>query len=239
MEYQIHCSNPHILSKISTNKLQKASCFFSSIHPRFKTHKINSSISSQNQTKVAQETDTYTVKFKTLSNCRLGISWYPDFEYNAEGGIGTGSVQKMVDDDFSINFDLETLYIPSLTSATTKFLGLPLPPFLRIDIVPEVFKGIINKNSGKVDLEFKAKFLFSIGSLYKAPPLMVNTLLTSDESKGNMRRGKGEKMNSEGDCRLVGVALVDPIDDFLLNSFLSLPTECLASMGATITFSTP
>lgn len=33
---------------------------------------------------------------------------------------------------------------------------------------------------------------------------------------------------------LVGVATVDPIDDFLLNSFLSLPTECIAILNAEI-----
>jgi len=37
-----------------------------------------------------------------------------------------------------------------LTSGTTKFLGLPLPPFLKIDIVPELFQGTIDQDSGKV-----------------------------------------------------------------------------------------
>lgn len=241
MGCHVRPSNPLILSKIPTNKPKKTSPF-SSFHPNFKTRKTISSLSSQYQIKLPlSETDIYAIKFKTLSNCKLGISWYPDFEYNAEGGIGIGTVRNSGDDDsdgdFLVSFDLETLYIPPLTSVTTKFLGLPLPPFLRIDIVPEVFQGIINKNSGKVDLEFKAKFLFSIASLYKAPPLVVNTLLTSEESKGKIRNGRGERMSDEGNCRLVGVAFVDPIDDFLLDSFLSLPTECLASMGATITFS--
>lgn len=50
----------------------------------------------------------------------------------------------------SVEFDVNTLYIPPLTSSTTKFLGLPLPPFLKIAIVPEIFRGIINVESGKV-----------------------------------------------------------------------------------------
>ncbi|KAJ0507640.1 hypothetical protein HanIR_Chr11g0508471 [Helianthus annuus] len=54
------------------------------------------------------------------------------------------------------SIDVTTLYIPPLTTATTKFLGLPLPPFLKIAIVPEIFRGIINRESGKVWL-FRSK----------------------------------------------------------------------------------
>ncbi|KAL1319288.1 hypothetical protein AAHE18_15G267500 [Arachis hypogaea] len=145
-------------------------------------------------------------RHKGLASLAFQFSRYPDFEYDAQGGIGTGSV--------------------------AKFFGLPLPPFLKIDIVPEAFQGTINQESGKVDLEFKAKFLFSVGSIYKAPPLMVKTVLTSEESKGNMKSGRGKRLDEEGNCRLVGVAKVDPIDDFLMNSFLALPTECLADLNA-------
>ncbi|KAI3757557.1 hypothetical protein L6452_05098 [Arctium lappa] len=185
--------------------------------------------------------DVYSVRFKTLEACKLGIARYPDFEYNAKGGEGSGMGKKMMGVDFngetSVDFDVNTLYIPSLTTATTKFLGLPLPPFLKIEIVPEIFRGIINLESGKVDLKFKAKFWFSVGSIYKAPPLLVETLLTSEESKGTLRSGNGERLDEQGKCRLVGVATVEQIDDFLMNSFLDLPTECLAVLNATITFS--
>ncbi|KAK9291599.1 hypothetical protein L1049_019548 [Liquidambar formosana] len=187
------------------------------------------------------KTDVCTVKFKTLGACKLGISRYPDFEYNARGGTGTGTGTRIKDDNLndevSISFDVKTLYIPPLTSATTRFLGLPLPPFLKIDIVPELFQGSINQESGKVDLEFKARFWFSVGSIYKAPPLLVETVLTSEESNGKIRSGRGERLDKEGKCRLVGVATVDPIDDFLMNSFLGLPTECLANLNAIISFS--
>ncbi|XVF09781.1 hypothetical protein REPUB_Repub07fG0125800 [Reevesia pubescens] len=184
------------------------------------------------------KTHLYSVSFKTLGACKLGISRYPDFEYNAEGGTGTGTATKITDgNELSVSFDLKTLYIPPLTSATTKFLGLPLPPFLKIDIVPQLFQGNINQESGKVDLEFLAKFCFSIGSIYKAPPLLVKTVLTSEESKGKIKSGRGERLDKEGNCKLVGVALVDPIDDLFMNSFLSLPTECLAKLNALITLS--
>lgn len=86
----------------------------------------------------------------------------------------------------------------------------------------------------QVDLEFIAKFSFSVGSLYRAPPLLVKTILTSEESKGSMRSGRGERLDKEGRCRLVGVATVDPIDDWFMNTFLGLPTECLAILNAVI-----
>ncbi|KAK2653750.1 hypothetical protein Ddye_013606 [Dipteronia dyeriana] len=177
-----------------------------------------------------------TIKFKTLGACKLGISRFPDFEYDAQGGTGTGTGS---DDDenkelIRVRFDLKTLYIPPLTSETTKFLGLPLPPLLKIDIVPQFFHGNINQETGQVDLDFMAKFWFSVGSIYRAPPLVVKTVLTSEESKGTMRSGRGERLDKQGKCRLVGVATVDPIDDFFMNTFLALPTECLAILNAVI-----
>ncbi|KAL9324174.1 hypothetical protein ACSQ67_009031 [Phaseolus vulgaris] len=158
------------------------------------------------------------------------------------GGMGTGIAAKVTENglannDLPVSFDLESLYIPPLTSSTAKFLGLPLPPFLKIEVVPEALHGSINQESGKVDLEFKAKFLFSAGSLYKAPPLLVKTVLTSEETKGTMKSGRGRRLDKEGKCRLVGVATVDPIDDFFMNSFLGLPTECLAELKAVISIS--
>ncbi|KAI6672290.1 hypothetical protein NL676_000196 [Syzygium grande] len=186
--------------------------------------------------------NAYKVDFKTLGACKLGIARYPDFEYNAQGGNGSGhgSVASNGDPtgEILVSFDVDTLYVPPLTSVTTKFLGLPLPPFLKIDIVPQLFEGRICQESGKVDLQFKAKFSFSVGSLYRAPPLIVETVLTSEESKGTMRCGRGERLDEEGNCRLVGVASVDPIDDFLMNTFLGLPTECLASLNALPLWST-
>ncbi|GKU89406.1 hypothetical protein SLEP1_g3544 [Rubroshorea leprosula] len=229
-------------------------CKFPTRKPSFRTTTIAFSTTAQNNreyvpgstTAVATETQklktgSCSVSFKTLGACKLGISRYPDFEYNAEGGTGTGTGTTITVDDsdneISVCFDIKTLYIPPLTSATTKFLGLPLPPFLNIDIVPELFNGIINQESGKVELEFTANFWFSVGTIYRAPPLLVKTVLTSEESKGKIRRGRGERLNKEGKCRLAGVATVDPIDDFLMNSFLSLPTECLANLNAVISFS--
>lgn len=73
-----------------------------------------------------------------------------------------------------------------------------------------------------------------MGAIYKAPPLLVSTILTSEESQGQMRKGRGQRLEKDGNCKLVGVATIDPIDDIFMNSFLGLPTECLAFLNATI-----
>lgn len=103
----------------------------------------------------------YSVSFKTIGTGKLGISRYPDFDYSPRGGSGTGTARKIAVDDgdrnrasnseLSVSFDVGTLYIPSLTNQTTKFLGFPMPPFLKIDISPEIFQGTIDPESGKVN----------------------------------------------------------------------------------------
>jgi hypothetical protein len=86
----------------------------------------------------------------------------------------------------------------------------------------------------QVDLKFRSRFCFSVGSIYQAPPLFVDTTLTSEESSGAIRRGTGERLDGEGRCKLVGVAVLDPIDDVFMDTFLNLPTECIAYLNATI-----
>lgn len=159
MGCQIHSSNPQILCRISEKRLTELASFSTAkIQPKLRTKTITLS-SSYSATSVTQtqlpKPDVCVVEFKTLGACKLGISRYPDFEYNAEGGKGTGTGTSITDEEFNgetaVDFDVKTLYIPPLTTATTKFLGLPLPPFLKIDIVPQLFKGSINQESGKVD----------------------------------------------------------------------------------------
>ncbi|GAV61825.1 hypothetical protein CFOL_v3_05351 [Cephalotus follicularis] len=238
MSCKLNFLKPYITMKSSSPQKTRTKTLSLSYSPNQQEPISSTTAATQTQ---LPKTNVFTVSFKTLGACKLGISRYPDFDYNAEGGIGTGIGTRVTDsemkDVISVCFDMKTLYIPPLESRTTKFLGLPLPPFLKIDIVPELFEGTIGRESGKVDLEFMAKFLFSVGSIYRAPPLLVKTVLTSEESKGTIRSGRGERLDKEGKCRLVGVAIVDPIGDFLMNSFLALPTECLASLNAAISFS--
>ncbi|KAK3403855.1 hypothetical protein EUGRSUZ_K00215 [Eucalyptus grandis] len=216
MGCKIHALNSPILCKFPTIKARVApkSISFVSCSSYAQNDGELASTAAATQVPLSRP-NAYRVDFKTLGACKLGISRYPDFEYNAQGGTGRGQGSVASNGDLTreilVSFDLDTLYIPSLTSATTKFLGLPLPPFLKIDIAPQL--------------------------LYRAPPLIVETVLTSEESKGTVRGGRGERLDEEGNCRLVGVASVDPIDDFLMNSFLGLPTECLADLNAVISLS--
>lgn len=86
-----------------------------------------------------------------------------------------------------------------------------------------------------MELEFTAKFYFTAGGgIYRAPALVVKTVLTTEESRGEKKSGRGERMNGEGKCRLVGVAKVETVDDWFINTFLSLPAECLADLQAVI-----
>lgn len=84
--------------------------------------------------------------------------------------MGTGVAAKVTENgpannDLPVLFDLESLYIPPLTSSTAKFLGLPLPPFLKIDIVPEALQGNINQESGKVKHLSSEDFCFKLKRL--------------------------------------------------------------------------
>jgi len=82
--------------------------------------------------KARPEPDTLNVEFRTRDGCRLGIARYPDFAYNAQGGRGVGAGRRAKsgeDGTVLVDFDVATLYIPSMSGATTRFLGLPLPPF--------------------------------------------------------------------------------------------------------------
>ena len=63
----------------------------------------------------------------------------------------------------------------------------------------------------------------------------MKTDLTTEESKGRLLQGKGERWtSSSGKARLVGVAEVPKTNDFLLNTFLQLPTNALAELSGLI-----
>ncbi|KAJ8771477.1 hypothetical protein K2173_026654 [Erythroxylum novogranatense] len=194
------------------------------------------SLPSKEELRSYSPTSDTKIRLKTKGGSKLGISRFPDFEYNADGGIATGiCTTTQQEGEMKVTFDTSNFYVPPLTSETTKFLGLPMPPFLKIEVVPEQLGGTIEQ-SGQVDLEFEGKFFFSVGELYKAPPLTVKTVLTSEQSKGSVRCGEGKRMSEDGTCRLVGVSEVDPVNDVFLNNFLGLPTECIANLNIEITF---
>jgi len=94
-------------------------------------------------------TDTLSVEFRTREGCGLGIARYPDFAYDAQGGRGAGAGSGE-GGTLLVDFDVASLYIPPMSGATTRFLGLPLPPFLKIDILPEALGGTIDRATGQV-----------------------------------------------------------------------------------------
>ena len=182
------------------------------------------------------------------ANSRLGIGRYPDFTYDATGGRATGSWEK-TGATYHVAFD--DIEIPALTSRTTTLFGaVPIPPPLKIEIRPEGLRGTVDAATGAVDLLFDAQFCFTIGPLYAAPPLRVSTTLTTAESSGEIRRGRGDALAAGGDgdaelrglCRLVGVSGVPKVQirpetavmDLLFSGFLALPTEALADLTAEI-----
>jgi hypothetical protein len=133
------------------------------LHPRRSNkHAVTVSSTGQGEQQstaavAAPEAGTsFSVEFLTRDGCRLGISRYPDFAYNAQGGRGVGAgrgaedVTATADGTVIVDFDVASLYIPAMSSATTRFLGLPLPPFLKIDILPEALRGTIDRTTGQV-----------------------------------------------------------------------------------------
>ena len=183
-------------------------------------------------TVLASRTATLRVK----DGCLLGVSVYPNFRYNASGGGGRGHAT-LVDGDaqtvaYQVHFEAGALYIPPLDTSTTKILGLPLPPFLRIAIEPLSLRGRLDVNTGRVELDFDAEFKFTVGTIYAAPPLRVTTTLTTEDSNGMIRSGRGTRRNQEGSCKLVGVARVPRVEERFLDTFLMLPTDALAELEA-------
>lgn len=184
--------------------------------------------------------DYKNIRIKTLNGCELQISQYK-LLYNAEGGRGAGSHIKIKEDKLKgqvplrYDFDMKTVHVPPLTSTTAKFIGLvPLPPFFQIDVIPEIIQGKIYQDSGKVEIKLKSKFLISMGSSHMSP-LHIDMILTTEELKGELAKNtQGKRLGKDGQCKLVGVARVEPTDDKYINMVLHLPSECLASLKAIV-----
>ena len=171
------------------------------------------------------------MEMKSLDGCRLTIGSYPPFTYNAYGGGGKASLLPSKQNNIiNLSFSSKTFLIPPLTSRTTKFLSLPLPPCLKIEMSMDQLRGTINKKSGDVLLKFESKFLFSIGVIIEFPPLQVNTLLTTGTVKGLSHEGEGQVLQNNGKTKLVGIAIIPTTGNKILDTFLDLPNEALAEL---------
>ena len=85
------------------------------------------------------------MQMKSLDGCRLTIGSYPPFVYNAYGGGGKATLFPSKKNNLlNISFSSKTFLIPPLTSRTTKFLSLPLPPGLKIEMSMNHLAGTID-----------------------------------------------------------------------------------------------
>jgi len=176
------------------------------------------------------------LRLSTLAGCGLAIGRFPAFRYDARGGGGISAPRT---GGAAVAFPPEQLMIPPLDWRSTRFLGLPLPPGLSIQIEPEELEGELDPCSGAVRLQFRARFRFRIqlagARLYAAPDLLVDTQLTSADSQGRRHRARGQALDAAGSGVLVGVATVPPSGDAWLDRFLGLPDEALAVLRCRIT----
>ena len=171
------------------------------------------------------------MNLRSLDGCQLAIGSYPYFEYDARGGGGKGSLIKTNKENlYQISFSSETFSIPPLTSRTTKFLKLPLPPGLKIEMLLDNLGGTINKDSGEILLNFESRFLFSIGPFFQFPDLIVKTSLKTGEVKSNLHKTKGLNLQDNGKAILVGIAVIPITGNKFLDFFLGLPNEALAKL---------
>ena len=175
------------------------------------------------------------MKMKSLEGCRLTIGSYPPFTYNAYGGGGKATViPSQKNNLLHVSFSSETFSIPPLTSRTTKFLSLPFPPGLKIEMSMDKLEGTIDKKSGEVLLKFESKFIFSIGAKLKFPELIVNSLLKTGKVKGQLHEGEGFPLQNNGTTKLVGISIIPKTDNKILDTFLCLPNEALAELKCVI-----
>jgi hypothetical protein len=170
----------------------------------------------------------------TGTDCQLAIGRYPRFLYNASGGGGEGSLAAADANGWrGITLDPSTLTIPPLDWRSTRFLGLPLPPGLRIAIEPDELSGRWQEASGALELSFRARFRFTAFGI-AAPELMVATRLTSCSVSSTHHTAQGRPLDSQGSGTVVGVALVPPTGNLVFDRFLGLPGEALALLHCRI-----
>ena len=175
------------------------------------------------------------MQLRSLEGCRLTIGKYPPFTYNAYGGGGPAKlVPSQRNNLLHISFSSKTFSIPPLTSKTTKFLSLPLPPGFKIEMSMDQLEGTIDKDSGEMLLKFKSKFLFSIVEMLKFPELIVKTILKTGKVKGQLHEGEGLVVQHNGITKLVGISLIPKTGNTILDTFLGLPNEALAELNCEI-----
>lgn len=175
------------------------------------------------------------LQLATLAGCGLAIGGYPRFHYDGRGGGGSGRLGPDAGDGRrALRFDPSRLRIPPLNWRTTRFLGLPLPPGIAIAIEPRELAGSLELASGALELHFRSRFHFRLGT-YRAPALLIDCPLRTGPVRGRRHQACGEPLNDSGEALLVGVATVEPCGVAWLDRFLGLPDEALALLRCRFT----
>jgi len=175
------------------------------------------------------------MQLKSLEGCRLKIGSYPPFDYDASGGGGEATLlPSQKNNILYLIFSSKTFSIPPLTSQTTKFLSLPLPAGLKIEMFMDKLEGTIDKNSGEVLFTFESKFVLSIGAIIRFPELLVKTNLTTRKVKSKLHEANGLAIQNNGKTKLVGVSIIPITGNKVLDTFLALPNEALAELECEI-----
>ena len=181
--------------------------------------------------------ESQSISLKSLDNCRLAIGFYPQFHYDATNGGGVASVsQGQKEDLLVLDFNPKTFLIPPLTWRSTKVLSVPMLPGLSINMLMDKLQGTLNKESGEILLDFEARFVFRITSIFQFPNLVVKTTLGSRQLKSKLFQVTGKPLQKNGTATLVGVSMIPKTGNFLLDRFLSLPNEALAILQCKIEY---
>ena len=166
---------------------------------------------------------------ESLQGCQLAIGRYPTFYYDARGGGGEATLLNSESSHLQkIQFNPNTFYIPPLNWKTTKILGIPMPPGLEIKMSVDTLQGTIEKATGEIKLDFESRFVFTMFPSFHFPDLIVKTCLSSGIAKAGLHIAQGKPLQKDGSTKLVGIAVVPPSGNILLDTFLDLPNEALA-----------
>lgn len=92
-------------------------------------------------------------------------------------------------------FDVNTFEGPPVMGSTTKVFGVPLPPGIRIDVVPLSLEGWLDTSDGACDLDFDAEFRGSIfgEGFIKLPPMQIRSPLTTEDTRGGFKTAEGTR----------------------------------------------
>ena len=145
----------------------------------------------------ARPGDRIALTTMPASRPTLGVSSWPDFDYDASGATTLGVVEPPDEkhpDALRLRFDVRTFEGPPVCGRTTRVFGVPLPPGVRIDIVPLSLHGWLDPDTGACALDFDAEFRGSVfgEGFIKLPAMTVRSPLTTGAARGQRRAAVGK-----------------------------------------------